>query len=146
MSKIRFDVHPRADLGNTLEIVPAIDEVDLTDLIHAFERRAELETRASSYGGLIPAHYDFGPIDLHLLGAAKGGASGKVALLGCSCGEWGCWPLLARIVATPSSVTWSDFEQPFRKQRDYSAFGPFSFARGEYERALVDLRAALPSG
>jgi hypothetical protein len=36
-------------------------------------------------------------------------------------------------------VTWTEFEQPYRKARDYSAFGPFVFDRGTYEDAVGTL-------
>lgn len=60
-----------------------------------------------------------------------------------SCGEWGCWPLLARIVETNASVTWTDFEQPFRPARDDSTFGPFAFERVAYDTALAALQAVI---
>lgn len=129
------------DEPETVEVVPVVDGSPLTDLIHAFEREARVETRAVSYGGLVPAFFKFGPARVHF--TASQGAfvnpSGKVPLLGCECGEWGCWPLLARIAATEDQVRWSDFEQPFRADRDYSAFGPFVFDRQDYDRALAML-------
>lgn len=69
----------------------------------------------------------------------------KVALLGCTCGETGCWPLLARITHDASSVTWSDFEQPHRGEESaaghwsYAGLGPFIFEREQYERELDKL-------
>ncbi len=138
MNVVGFVVRPRADLQGVSEIVPTIDDVELTDLIHTFERHEGMETRPASYGGLIPAHFDFGPLDLHYLGNSKTRGGDRVPLLGCSCGEWGCWPLLARIASTQASVSWSEFEQPYRKKRDYSRFGPFRFVRAQYERALAE--------
>ncbi|HEV3190738.1 MAG TPA: hypothetical protein VGY54_09600 [Polyangiaceae bacterium] len=143
MKTVRFLARPRADLGEVIEIVPAIDDAELTDLVHAFEQRAGMETRSTSYGGLIPSYFNFGSIDDHFLGVAWRESNRKSPLLGCSCGEWGCWPLLARIVVAKDSVTWSEFEQPHRKGTDYSAFGPFSFVRTQYERALVELQLML---
>jgi hypothetical protein len=141
--EVTFLVRIRTDLGGVSEVVPAIDETALTDLVHAFELRAGLETRSVSYGGLIPAHFDFGPLDLHYLDTSDGPQHDWRPLLGCSCGEWGCWPLLARITAAGDSVTWTDFQQPHRKQRDYSAFGPFSFSRKQYDDALAQLVARV---
>jgi hypothetical protein len=40
-------------------------------------------------------------------------------------------------------VTWSQFEQPYRHERDYSAFGPFEFERRQYEEALAALEESL---
>ena len=61
---------------------------------------------------------------------------GKLAVLGCGCGEVGCWPLRVRISAMEGQVTWGDFEQPHRRRWDHGALGPFVFDRGEYEAAL----------
>lgn len=143
MSTLAFIVSPREDLNGAIEVIPTIDGVALTDLIHAFELRAGLETRAESYSGLIPKHFDFGPLDLHYLGTSPKRLDPKTVLLGCACGEWGCWPLLARITATTDNVTWTELEQPHRKARDYSAFGPFTFSRGAYQHALCELQAEL---
>ena len=44
-----------------------------------------------------------------------------VALLGCDCGEVGCWPLEVRIVRSDSLVTWCGFTQPFRQNRRAAA-------------------------
>ena len=61
---------------------------------------------------------------------------GRVALLGCECGEAGCWPLLARVEATGEYVTWSEFAQPHRAQWRHDSLGPFTFDRAQYESAL----------
>src|SRR5690606_38340498 len=39
---------------------------------------------------------------------------GAVALLGCECGEVGCWPLNAQVFHDGGLVTWRGFAQPFR--------------------------------
>ena len=131
---ISFAIDP-PDHGDPIAVVPVVDGIRLTDRIHEFERAAKMETRASSYRGLIPAYYKFGPAEAHYVG--RGGRHDKVVLLGCECGEWGCWPLLATVELTEATVTWQDFEQPYRKSRDYSGFGPFEFDRHEYLSALV---------
>jgi hypothetical protein len=124
--------------------VPVIDGTPLTDRVHEFERDAGMETRAISYGGLVPSSYRFGPAAVHY-GAGEGAVTeerGKVPVLGCECGEWGCWPLLARIAGDESTVTWTEFEQPHRKGRGYSSFGPFVFDRRAYESAVGDIADA----
>ncbi|MHB8873777.1 MAG: hypothetical protein ACYC8T_08845 [Myxococcaceae bacterium] len=143
MRAIRFAFEPRPDLANALEILPLIDDRALTDLVHTFERERSMEP-PEAYGGLIPSYFRFGPMHEHFLGVGPAGRGvGKVPLLGCSCGEWGCWPLLARIVRAHETVVWTEFEQPFRKERDYSGFGPFEFGRQQYEQALEELRTAV---
>jgi len=138
MSQVRFIVRERNDLNGVAEVVPEVDGVALTDLIHGFEKRAGMETRNVSYGGLIPAYFRFGPLRHHFLAGAGAFVSGqrKVPLLGCKCGEWGCWPLLTSVRADDASVAWSAFEQPHRPERDYSGFGPFQFERAEHEEEL----------
>jgi len=72
----------------------------------------------------------------------------RVQVLGCSCGSSACWPLECRIDAGPDVVTWSDFQQPFRRKDSIEGhwscegFGPFVFDRRQYERALHALRPA----
>lgn len=71
---------------------------------------------------------------------------GRARLLGCRCGDAGCWPLEARIVVTPGTVRWEDFRQPHRPEWDYDGFGPFSFPRPGYERAVREGIQAATAG
>ncbi|WP_425247701.1 hypothetical protein [Streptomyces sp. NEAU-NA10] len=75
---------------------------------------------------------DFADRPDHFLTAAD-----SAPLLGCPCGIWGCWPLMARITASPTTVTWSSFRQPHRKQWGELRIGPFTFERGAFEVALT---------
>lgn len=140
-ASVAFALRPRKDLGDVVEVVPVVAGIELTGRIHQFELQHGMETRPLSYGGLIPAFFRFGPAEVHYLGrdGAFGSDDGKVPLLGCECGEWGCWPLRARVIVGDETVTWTDFEQPYRKERDYSGFGPFVFDRHEYESAISDI-------
>lgn len=61
---------------------------------------------------------------------------GDTVLLGCPCGEWGCWPLTVRVDVNESSVRWHTFRNGHREW-DLSALGPFVFDRLEYEAALA---------
>ena len=65
-------------------------------------------------------------------------------LLGCDCGEAGCWPLEDRIVRSDRQITWEQFKQPFRPERDYSSFGPFRFDIEQYRGSLAELGSKLP--
>ncbi|GMA89452.1 hypothetical protein GCM10025868_47020 [Angustibacter aerolatus] len=59
-------------------------------------------------------------------------------LLACDgCGEPGCWSLTARVVPLHDIVMWTGFSQEDRSKWDYSGFGPFVFARDQYERAVA---------
>src|SRR5918997_1212890 len=121
-STLAFEQEPFEEDDSVFTVVPVIDGKRLTDLRHRFERDAGMEKRDTSYAGLISAFFRFGTADEHYLSTDK-----KIPILGCECGEWGCWPLMARIDADDQRVVWTDFEQPHRSRRDYSAFGPFHF-------------------
>ena len=74
-------------------------------------------------------------------------------LLGCTCGEADCWPILGRITKTPNTVQWHSFYNPYRLEKnlskdkrndgrifipwDYAALGPFEFDRKQYEEAIA---------
>ncbi|WP_329021712.1 hypothetical protein [Streptomyces sp. NBC_01423] len=97
--------------------------------------------QATPYGGLIPEFFRFGPMLKHFLERSTNAMGPKAPVLGCECGEWGCWPLMVRITATADLVTWDAFEQPHRTTRDYTALGPFHFDRHQYDDALRTLSA-----
>ncbi|MFD8255637.1 hypothetical protein [Streptomyces werraensis] len=142
--EIRFDCRRHVDRG-VLEVVPCIDGTPLTDLIDQFETEAGMQPAGNAYRGLIPRFFRFGPMEDHFHGRSSGAMGPKTPLLGCECGEWGCWPLMAAITVTPDHVIWDSFEQPHRKTRDYSGFGPFHFDRQQYEDAVKALSAAVSS-
>lgn len=60
----------------------------------------------------------------------------RTPLLGCPCGIPQCWPLTARIEATPRTITWSAFRRPERERWGELPVGPFVFGRTAYEAAL----------
>jgi hypothetical protein len=43
------------------------------------------------------------------------------------------------VIVDETTVTWTEFEQPYRPGRDYTSFGPFVFSRTDYEAAIADL-------
>jgi hypothetical protein len=118
------------------EVVPVLDGRPLLELIDRFETSSAMRPAGGAYGGLIPAHYRYGPLDEHFLGKATRGLGPKTAVLACECGEVGCWPLMTRITPTGNLVVWNEFEQIYRRTRDYTAFGPFLFDRAQYDHAL----------
>ena len=63
---------------------------------------------------------------------------GDTVLLGCECGEWGCWPLTTSVDVGSSQVVWRGFRQGHRSW-DLSALGPFTFDRSQYESALTSI-------
>ncbi|GGJ79088.1 hypothetical protein GCM10010123_06270 [Pilimelia anulata] len=58
-------------------------------------------------------------------------------LLGCGCGDWGCWPFTAMVDVTDDAVTWSGFRTGHRDW-DYAGLPALSFARHRY---VAELRA-----
>ena len=124
-----------------------VDGVSLVDLVAAYEGSRGYEP-AGAYGGLVPERLSvMADRGTYLLGTSPDQlpAIGSAWLLGCSCGEVGCWPLVARIEVSPRRVRWTDFSQPFRESWDYTDFGPFVFTRGEYE-ATVARAARMTAG
>jgi hypothetical protein len=114
------------------------------DLVRPVERpyaKAEgNRSLAGSYAGLVvgpglPATHDLGePVETWF-------GDGDTVLLGCECGESGCWPLTARVTVTDTTVTWLEFCTGHRDW-DLSAVGPFTFDRRAYE---VTLAKAYPT-
>jgi hypothetical protein len=125
-------------------ITPLVDGRELTDLITEFEAERGWEP-AGGYGPLIPAHFNFGDLKSYFVGLNEHQwpGSGQAWLLGCECGEVGCWPLEARVHIDSRTVTWTDFAQPFRRERDYTGFGPFTFDRAQYEKSVEAAVEAL---
>jgi hypothetical protein len=103
-------------------MVPMIGSCSLADLARAFESRAGHEP-AGRCAGLVLEHYNFGDLNLYLAGEQRPWPGLDVPLLGCECGEWGCWPLVARIDQADGVVEWSHFRQPHRPGHSYREFG-----------------------
>ena|SRR5687768_8236083 len=125
---------------------------DLVDLVRAVENPYAYKEGSSSlagaYAGLPPE--EVAPPSLHFFGRPSYPAycrEPKVQVLGCECGEPGCWPLVCLIQVDRDRVLWSSFEQPHRSGEGnravwlYDSLGPFEFARDEYEAALEELRS-----
>jgi hypothetical protein len=141
LRRIRFDVRPWGeDADPERELLPRVDDVSLVDLVSGYEHAAGFDV-PGAYAGLVLNRFNFGDLAAYLLGRPESAywtKAGAIALLGCDCGEVGCWPLQARVCADEDHVTWHGFSQPFRPQRDYGSFGPFTFRRSQYERAVRD--------
>lgn len=129
------------------QVVPVVNGRSLVDLVSAFEAAQGWEP-AGGYSGLVPDHFRFGELTQYYLGreTRQWPERGRAWLLGCDCGEVGCWPLDASIEVTGDRVVWQDFRQPHRPKRAYQGFGPFVFAREVYERSVRVAVAALGLG
>jgi hypothetical protein len=117
------------DVWSCDAVVPLIDGTPLTELIDVFEVRAEMQPTGEMYGGFTADARD---ADFFRPGKLR-------PVLACSCGDTGCWPLLADITVEGDTIVWNGFRQPRRKDRDYTRFGPVRFDRAQYEKVLTEL-------
>jgi hypothetical protein len=148
MDQVNFELVPAggnyADELNQIKI--EVNGTALPELVKEAElpmaRADDEEELAGTYVGLVPGYIRIDLASQFLGGsgtALSPDAQGKTALLSCECGEVGCSPLLARVTMDEDTVTWDEFEQPTRPDWDYGDFGPFTFARSDYEQALLGL-------
>jgi hypothetical protein len=146
MDQVNFEFAPAGeDFPDDLrQIKITVNGVDLPELVRVAElpsaKADEEEEIAGNYIGLVAGYTRIDLAGQFLGGQGTPmftGSDEKTALLGCGCGEVGCSPLMARVTVTDETVVWDDFEQPTRPDWDYEGFGPFTFDRSEYERALM---------
>jgi hypothetical protein len=64
----------------------------------------------------------------------------RVALMGCVCGDVGCWPFLASIEVTEDEIAWTAFRQPHRRRWNYARLPRLLFERSQYEFAVDNAR------
>ena len=116
MDAIRFEVVEGLDFptGRVDETRIFVNGLDLLDVVREIElpfaHRKGKPHLAGSYAGLPPEAV-FSP-SRRLLGEPEeryDDRHGKIAVLGCTCGFVGCWPLLVRIWADDDRVVWSCF-------------------------------------
>lgn len=137
VNRIEFRVQPEdLDSGPVDVLNLYVDGSRLPDLIRPYEQPfADAEGKpmlAGQYVGLIRRgltgrHFLDKPVQTWF-------GDGDTILLGCTCGEAGCWPLTAHVEVGPR-VVWRNFRTGHRKW-DLAAFGPFEFDRSQYEAAL----------
>jgi hypothetical protein len=131
---------------DTFALTLFVDGVALTRLVSEFEKARGYEP-AGTYGPIIPAWFEYGPRNQYFLGEHRGDSYfAKIEgqyVLGCECGEVGCWPIQCRIKVVGSDVVWDQFQQPHRLDRDYSGFGPFVFDGVPYREAVARLAAQI---
>lgn len=109
-----------------------VNQVGLIQLVGAFEKKFDASL-AGSYDWLTASELT----PQNLLGEKSNISDDgpRIAVLGCECGEMGCWPLLVTIEARNNVVLWKEFENGHRDW-DYKGFGPFQFLRSEYDLEL----------
>ena len=125
-----FAPHGAEDLSGNEAVHILIDGRDLIDILREIEGpQASADGQpdiAGTYDGLFPEQWRDLPEQY---------GDGRVAVLGCVCGEVGCWPFRVRIAKRANEVTWGDFQQPNRSW-SYESLGSFSFDRVRYDRAV----------
>ena len=125
MDRIRLEISEREDpsSGVVEAVAISINGRDLMEVVRQTEFPFAMQDGqrdlAGSYAGLRPEEM-FRP-SRRLLGGSEthhevDEANGKVAVLGCICGDTGCWPLLVKIWADDDFVSWDNFQQPHRKR------------------------------
>jgi hypothetical protein len=145
MNHVRFDiVQYRPDWGQWQGILPLVDGVSLVKLVYEFESLKGWKP-AGGYAGISIEHSDLGRLTRSLLGGKHPEYDDEDTtwLLGCDCSVAGCWPLEAKVTVAPDVVIWNSFRQPFRREWDYLAFGPFTFDRRQYGAAVEELAQSL---
>lgn len=136
MDRLDVRLEPaESDVGNWTPVHLTVNGRPLVEIAAAFEAEQGWDP-AGGYDWL--ATDGLRPARSRLLAkvADDWRGDGRTVVLVCGvCGEEGCWPLLARIVADDDQFVWRDFFQPHRSERDYAGLR-FSFDRGAYESEI----------
>jgi hypothetical protein len=143
VSTLSFVLESASETAGPLSIVPVVGGVQMTRLVE--EHDLKIGNRpAGGFGGLVRKQFNFGPWDRYFMAEAPSREIERVGhfLLGCTCGELTCWPLVARILRHGELMVWDHFKQPNRPELDYSSFGPFRFEVNQYRQAVAELPSA----
>ena len=130
---------------NDLVVNVYVNNKNLKDILKEYENQFDKES-AGKYEGIRLLYFD--DVIKHFTGNIKESIlnfSGKSQLLGCPCGEPGCWPFFANIKIDKNKIIWNGFEQPHRKINspggywDYCNLKAFEFDKNDYESKLLKL-------
>src|SRR3954452_5935704 len=102
---LSFAIRPLSDDEPVRSILPIVNDVPLTNLVEEFERGRRYEP-AGGYAGIVPAHFNLGPLDKYYMDSNSPLPNGRRYLLGCKCDEVGCWPLEVRICTNEEEIVW----------------------------------------
>jgi hypothetical protein len=126
--------------GGGARVCIRVNEEPLRDLVRRYERpwatASGQPNLAGAYGLLTGYRFDTG-LFFGEPAVARNRFAGGVALMGCTCGEVGCWPFVARIDIDDDEVVWRDFRQPHRPSWRYADFAPLHFDRTAYEAEVA---------
>ncbi len=143
MDEIQFRVRTEAlGIGEVNTVTPDVNGTSLIELARQVELGPATDERepdmAGAYAGLVVgamervdwAHWYLNDHPQSWFG------DGDSCLLGCICGDTGCWPLSAKVTMPRGQVMWSKFRTGHRSW-DLRALGPFIFHRDQYKAALA---------
>ena len=141
MQRIEFRTVRGNPAANTVvdAVVPYLGGVSLPDFLRRIERpsatRDGQPELAGNYLGLNAEHV--GWPSRHYLGepVLSWFGDGDTVLLGCVCGDWGCWPFTAVVTVEHDAVTWSSYRHGHRDW-DYTGLWDLVFDRTQYQEAL----------
>lgn len=107
---LSFLVQPfRTDVRS---VTPVLNGVPLIELVSRFEGEQRFQP-AGGYGGLIPEFFNYGSLSSYFLADFGEDSYFRrlrgIYVLGCQCGEVGCWPLIARVGSDKKSIIWIFF-------------------------------------
>jgi hypothetical protein len=146
------DMSGRRGLRDGWGNAPVTDEiafrrVETHDMGDNPEQRVEAVISGQTLAELLDWGDNWLPLDVYIAGQnldrwAPGGddsnspyvEDGRVAVLTCGCGDFGCGGATARIIFTADRVIWTDFHGA--SHRDRVAARPFVFSRPQYTAAL----------
>lgn len=140
MERIEFRTMEQ-ELGSGVfaTLVPHLGGVPLPNVVREaelpFARRGAEPDLAGRYAGLPkdkvcwPSRHYLGEPVFSWFG------DGDTVLLGCVCGDWGCWPFTAIVTVAEDTVTWSGYRTGHRDW-DYRELRDITFDRLQYEEAL----------
>ncbi len=115
-----------------------VDGIPFVDMVRDYERRMldddEEADLAGSYWYLHPQSL------IEYLEGDGFGDDHRIALLGCTCLDEDCWPLVCSVEKQENYIIWYDFFQPHRRQWDYFGFGPFGFGKRQFAEAVDKLK------
>ncbi|MCX7026764.1 MAG: hypothetical protein NT061_04575 [Spirochaetes bacterium] len=115
-----------------------VDGTPFVEMVRSYETKM---LAGNKEAGLAGSYWYLHPNALieYLEGDGFGHAH-RIALLGCTCLDEDCWPLVCSMEKQEQYVIWYDFLQPHRKQWDYSGFGPFGFEKKQLAAAMDVLK------
>jgi hypothetical protein len=141
MERIEFrTVEQELGVGGVVStLVPHLNGVPLPELVRVaelpFARGEGSPDLAGSYVGLLKE--EVGWPSRHYLGdpVLSWFGDGDTVLLGCGCGDWGCWPFTAIVTVAEDTVAWSGYRTGHRDWH-YRELREVTFDRSQYEEAV----------